>query len=83
LLLYAADELSDALIIDFCSSILWQPGQKNTWMISVGSTPINVERDHLISSWQSGQIGDFSCSNERLSLSMAALLVARVSLYHA
>lgn len=38
-------------------------------MISVGSTPTNVDRVHLISSWQSGQTGDWSCSNERLSRS--------------
>lgn len=79
-----ADELSGARIVDFCSSTLWQRGQENTWMISVGSTPTNVERDHLISSWQSGQIGDSSCSNERLSLStMEATSWLRVSLYNA
>jgi hypothetical protein len=38
-------------------------------MISVGSTPTSVDRVHLITSWQSGQIGDSSFSNERLSLS--------------
>jgi hypothetical protein len=55
------------ITLDLVSPILWQFGQRNTWLMT--SVPTRVDRLHFISTWQLGQIGGSISSSARLSLS--------------
>jgi hypothetical protein len=55
------------ITLEVVSPILWQFGQRNTWLMT--SVPTRVDRLHLISTWQLGQIGGSISSSARLSLS--------------
>jgi hypothetical protein len=57
------------LTSDVVSAMRLQLTQMKRWAIVTGLTSTSVERDHLISMWQLGQIGGSNCSSDCLSLS--------------
>ena len=57
------------LTSEVVSAMRLQPTQTKTWAIVTGLASISVERDHLISMLQLGQIGGSNCSSDCFSLS--------------
>jgi hypothetical protein len=65
---------SGVFTLDCVSATRWQFSQTNTCKIIAGSGFTSVDRVHLISMRQLGQIGGSSCSSERLSFSTMRVL---------